>query len=85
MKKGQLTTLASFVEAVFYIMSMVGYLMFSDTVTTILDYLFYVSPSKNVGINTINPNVALDVAGTFRATGPAIFGSTVKIGSATLT
>ena len=37
--------IAPFVVAVFYMMSMVGYLMFSDTVATILDYLFYVSPS----------------------------------------
>ena len=40
--------IAPFVVAVFYMMSMVGYLMFSDTVATILDYLFYVSPSTIV-------------------------------------
>ena len=39
---------APFVVAVFYMMSMVGYLLFSDTVATILDYLFYVSPSTIV-------------------------------------
>lgn len=39
---------APFVVAVFYMMSMVGYLLFSDIVATILDYLFYVSPSTIV-------------------------------------
>lgn len=37
-----------FILAVLYMMSMVGYLLFSDTVSIILDYLFYISPSTIV-------------------------------------
>lgn len=44
----RMVKVAPFVVAVFYMMSMVGYLLFSDTVATILDYLFYVSPSTIV-------------------------------------
>lgn len=40
--------IAPFVLAVLYMMSMVGYLLFSDTVSIILDYLFYISPSTIV-------------------------------------
>lgn len=40
--------IAPFVLAVLYILSMVGYMLFSDTVATILDYLFYISPSTIV-------------------------------------
>lgn len=39
---------APFILAVLYMMSMVGYLLFSDTVSVILDYLFYISPSTIV-------------------------------------
>lgn len=40
--------IAPFILAVLYMMSMVGYLLFSDTVSIILDYLFYISPSTIV-------------------------------------
>lgn len=39
---------APFILAVLYMMSMVGYLLFSDTISIILDYLFYISPSTIV-------------------------------------
>ena len=39
---------APFILAVLYMMSMIGYLLFSDTVSIILDYLFYISPSTIV-------------------------------------
>lgn len=37
-----------FVLAVLYMLSMIGYMVFSDTIATILDYLFYISPSTIV-------------------------------------
>lgn len=37
--------IAPFVLAVLYMLSMIGYMLFSDTVATILDYIFYISPS----------------------------------------
>lgn len=40
--------IAPFVLAVLYMLSMVGYMLFSDTVATILDYIFYISPSTIV-------------------------------------
>ena len=40
--------IAPFVLAVLYMLSMIGYMVFSDTVATILDYLFYISPSTIV-------------------------------------
>ena len=40
--------IAPFVLAILYMLSMVGYLIFSDTVSTILDYLFYISPGTIV-------------------------------------
>lgn len=40
--------IAPFILAVLYMMSMIGYLLFSDTVSIILDYLFYISPSTIV-------------------------------------
>lgn len=40
--------IAPFVLAVLYMLSMIGYMLFSDTVATILDYLFYISPSTIV-------------------------------------
>lgn len=39
---------APFVLAVLFMVSMIGYMVFSDTVATILDYLFYISPSTIV-------------------------------------
>lgn len=40
--------IAPFVLAVLYMLSMIGYMVFSDTIATILDYLFYISPSTIV-------------------------------------
>lgn len=40
--------IAPFVLAILYMLSMIGYMVFSDTVATILDYLFYISPSTIV-------------------------------------
>ena len=40
--------IAAFVLAVLYMLSMIGYMVFSDTIATILDYLFYISPSTIV-------------------------------------
>ena len=40
--------IAPFILAVLYMMSMIGYLLFSDPVSIILDYLFYISPSTIV-------------------------------------
>ena len=40
--------IAPFVLAVLYMLSMIGYMVFSDTVAIILDYLFYISPSTIV-------------------------------------
>lgn len=40
--------IAPFVLAVLYMLSMIGYMVFSDTVATILDYLFYISLSTIV-------------------------------------
>ena len=40
--------IAPFVLAVLYMLSMIAYMVFSDTVATILDYLFYISPSTIV-------------------------------------
>lgn len=40
--------IAPFVLAVLYMFSMIGYMLFSDYVSTILDYLFYISPSTIV-------------------------------------
>ena len=37
--------IAPFFLALLYILSLVGYMLFSDTVATILDYLFYISPT----------------------------------------
>ena len=34
-----------FVLAALYLFSMIGYMLFSDSVSIVLDYLFYVSPS----------------------------------------
>lgn len=40
--------IAPFVLAVLYMLSMIGYMVFSDTIATILDYLFYISPNTIV-------------------------------------
>ena len=40
--------IAPFVLDVLYMFSMIGYMLFSDYVSTILDYLFYISPSTIV-------------------------------------
>ena len=40
--------IAPFVLAVLFMLSMIGYMLFSDTVATVLDYLFYISPSTIV-------------------------------------
>ena len=40
--------IAPFALAVLYMFSMIGYMLFSDYVSTILDYLFYISPSTIV-------------------------------------
>lgn len=40
--------IAPFVLAVLYMFSMIGYMLFSDYVSTILNYLFYISPSTIV-------------------------------------
>ena len=40
--------IAPFVLAVLYMLSMIGYMVFSDTIATIQDYLFYISPSTIV-------------------------------------
>lgn len=37
--------IAPFFLALLYILSLVGYMLFSDTVATIFDYLFYISPT----------------------------------------
>ena len=37
--------IAPFVLTLLYILSLVGYMLFSDAVATILDYLFYISPT----------------------------------------
>lgn len=39
---------APFVLAVLFMVSMIGYMLFSDTVAVVLDYLFYISPSTIV-------------------------------------
>lgn len=39
---------APFVLAVLFMVSMIGYMLFSDTVAIVLDYLFYISPSTIV-------------------------------------
>ena len=39
---------APFILAVLYMLSMIGYMLFSDTVAIVLDYLFYISPSTIV-------------------------------------
>ena len=40
--------IAPFILAVLYMFSMIGYMLFSDSVSVILDYLFYVSPTTIV-------------------------------------
>ena len=44
----RIVKIAPFVLAVLFALSMIGYMVFSDTVATILDYLFYISPSTIV-------------------------------------
>lgn len=39
---------APFVLAALFMVSMIGYMLFSDTVAIVLDYLFYISPSTIV-------------------------------------
>ena len=39
---------APFILAVLFMVSMIGYMLFSDTVAIVLDYLFYISPSTIV-------------------------------------
>lgn len=40
--------IAPFIFAVLYMFSMIGYMLFSDSVSVILDYFFYVSPTTIV-------------------------------------
>ena len=40
--------IAPFILAFLYMFSMIGYMLFSDSVSVILDYLFYVSPTTIV-------------------------------------
>ena len=40
--------IAPFILAALYMFSMIGYMLFSDSVSVILDYLFYVSPTTIV-------------------------------------
>ena len=47
-KVTRIVKIAPFVLAVLFMLSMIGYMAFSDTVATVLDFLFYISPSTIV-------------------------------------